>query len=597
MPSCRHFFCLCLACTSAACSPAPAARTSPTASSSRPAPAALAGAVTERAVSPAVANGEPSDTVRADDWFEDVTERTGIQFSYRNGREGGRYYILETLGGGVALFDFDRDGGLDVFCTGGGTITAAPSPPVLAGLPAAIFRNQGSWQFADVTEPAGFAAASDYSLGCAVVDFDADGWEDLFVCCYGRSRLFRNMGDGTFGEAADAGQLPAFGMGTTAAWADIDHDGLPDLFLARYIDWTPAVDVECRNADGTRDVCGPASYAGTTPLVFHNGGDGGFENWSARVGLKGNSRGLGVLAADLNADGWVDFYIANDESPKQLYPGAPDLPWVETGVLAGVAFNEYGVEEGSMGVDVGDVDGDGRPDLWVTNFENEDNALYHNVGSGTFHHASVRFGLSGVSRMNVGFGTTLSDLDSDGWLDIVVLNGNPLYEIGNSPFKQLPQLFRNQAGRRFENVSPRGGTYFRQAHAGRALAVGDIDGDGALDLVAGHLNDPVRILRNRRPPPNFVRVRLRATRGETSAVGARVRLADFRGQPIDRYVARGGGYFSHSDSRLVFPVELGADVVDITVDWPGRRPEIFRGLAAGRTHDLVEGRGEFHEPR
>ena len=244
-----------------------------------------------------------------------------------------------------------------------------------------------------------------------------------------------------------------------------------------------------------------------------------------------------------------------------------------------------------MGVDVGDYDGNGLPDLFVTNFENEDHSLFKNLGEGQFMHVSAAVGLSGTSRIRSGFGTSFIDFDSDGWLDLFVFNGNPIYRIAQSPFKQRPQLFRNQAGHRFENVSERGGAFFREVHSGRGSAVGDLDDDGALDLVVVPINDPVRILRNRFPPANFVRVELIARRGEPDSTGARV-TAEFDGRPLVRFVVRGGGFYSQSDPRIVFPVVNGQADVEVIVDWPGRSREVFSRLAVRKTHVLIEGRGE-----
>lgn len=526
--------------------------------------------------------------LQADDWFEDVTERTGVRFAYQNGREAGKYFLIESFGGGAALVDFDGDGDLDLFVTGGGTISANPAGTI-AGLPSSLQRNDGDWQFVDVARAAGLTVPPDYSQGCAVVDFNVDGFPDLFVCCYGRSRLYRNLGDGTFAEAADD-VLPARGWGTAAAFADVDRDGFPDLFLARYNEWTPERDVACYSPAGVRDLCGPSAYPGTTCRFFQNGGDGRFEDWTDRVGIRGEVRGLGVVAADLDSDGWVDFYVASDETPNQLYLGGPDLPWKENAAASGVALSEWGRPEGSMGVDVGDFDGNGLPDLFVTNFENEDHSLYRSVGDGQFMHATAAVGLSGMSRIRSGFGTSFVDFDGDGWLDLFVFNGNPIYRIAQSSFKQQPHLMRNVAGRRFENVSQRGGTFFREAYSGRGSAVGDLDDDGAPDLVAVPVNEPVRILRNRFPPANFVRVALRARLGEPEATGARA-SAEFEGRRLVRFAVRGGGYFSQSDSRIVFPAATDAETVDVTVDWPGRSREVFRGLAVRRTHVLIEGRG------
>jgi hypothetical protein len=518
-----------------------------------------------------------------------VTKGTGIRFTYLNGREAGWFFMIESFGGGAALIDFDRDGDLDLFCTGGGTISAE-SPVRIGGRPSALFRNDGDWRFVDSTLPGGFAEPANYSQGCAVTDFNADGFPDLFVCCYGRSRLYRNQGDGTYAETSGKGAPPARGWGTAAAFGDFDRDGFPDLFLARYTDWSPEHDVECYSPQGVRDLCGPTAYPGTTCLFLHNSGDGSFEDWSERVGLREEVRGLGVVAADFNADGWIDFYVASDELPKRLYMGGPDLRFVERGAAAGVALSEWGQPEGSMGVDVGDYDGDGLPDIWVTNFENEDNSLYRNLGEGLFMHASVSVALSGVSRMHSGFGTSLTDFDSDGWLDIFVFNGNPIYHIAQSPFRQAAQLFHNLQGRRFENVSEQGGPFFREMHSGRGSAAGDLDDDGAPDLVVVPMNDAIRILRNRLAPRNYARVELRARHGEPDATGARV-TSDYEGRRLVRFAVRGGGYFSQSDPRMIFPVAPGSTAVDVTVDWPGRGRESFRGLAAGKTQVLIEGHG------
>jgi hypothetical protein len=587
----------CLAVVLAGCGPS-AVNPSPAATGTA---GSLAGGSTAERLSPvaipvagssaAGKNAAPAsdDRIRPDDWFTDATEETGIRFAYHNGREANRFYILESMGGGVAMIDFDLDGDLDLFFTGGGTISS-DDPVRIGGLPSALFRNDGNWHFVDVTMPSTIGQPPDFSHGCTVTDFNGDGFPDLFVCCYGRSRLYRSRGDGTYCEAADASQLAASGWGTTAAFADFDGDGLPDLFLARYTDWTPETDQVCLGRGGVRDVCGPSSYAGTICQFFHNSGDGAFEDWSQRVGLKDNVHGLGVVAADLNGDGLIDFYVASDETPKHLYLGRPDHTFEENAAAAGVAVSENGAPEGSMGLDVGDYNGDGLPDIWVTNFENEVNALYRNLGGGMFLHSEAAVGLVGASRMRVGFGTAMTDFDGDGWLDLFVLNGNPIYFNGKTPFKQLPQLFRNLEGRRFENISEAGGVFFRQVHAGRGNAVGDLDNDGAPDLVTTQVNDPVRILRNRKVPPSYVSVLLRARQGEPAGTGARV-TAGYKNRQLARFVVQGAGYFSCFDSRIILPVEEASAAVDVTVEWPGRRHETFRGLAVRRTHLLLEGHG------
>jgi hypothetical protein len=525
---------------------------------------------------------------RDDDWFADVTEQSGIDFFCRNGREAGRLYLIESFGGGGAMIDYDLDGDIDLFFTGGGTISA-DDPVQIGGRTCPLYRNEGNLRFSDVTFACVFPEQTEYSQGCAVTDFDVDGFPDLFVCGIGQSRLHRNQGDGTFALVPDTA-LNAPGWGTAAAWGDFDRDGLPDLFLTRYTNWDPKSDVECRNFQAIRDLCGPTSYAGTMSLLFHNSGNGRFEDWSDRAGVTDEVRGLGVVALDLNGDGWVDFFVASDESPNRLYLGGPTLPFTESAELTGVALGEWGASQGSMGVAVADYNGDGLPDLFITNFENEDDSLYRNMGQGLFVHAAVAAGLSGLTRMRVGFGTSFSDFDGDGWPDLFVLNGNTSYSTGQTPFQQGPQLFRNIRGRRFEDVSDRGGTFFRDVHAGRGAAVGDLDDDGSLDLVTVQINDRVRILSNRQAPTNFAAVRLVARQGEPDATGSLV-WAKFDDRRLTHFVTRGAGFFSQSDSRIIFPMHAEQSALEVTVEWVGRKTERFSGLQPRRTNLLVEGRG------
>lgn len=530
----------------------------------------------------------PVAAVQSTDWFEDVTASSGVHFTYRNGREAKQFYMIESFGGGVGAVDFDRDGDMDLFITGGGTISQA-APHSIEGLPPALFRNQGGFQLVDATVSSRLTEPTDYSQGCAVTDFDVDGFFDLFVCCYGQNRLYHNQGDGTYREVRNA--VPGGTWSTAATFADVDVDGLPDLCVARYADWTPEIDVKC-DGKGVRDLCGPTSYPPTSCQVFRNCGDGTFADWSRRVGMHGNVHGLAVVATDLNLDGRVDLYVASDVTPNQLYLGGDTFPLQERGQPAGVALNEWGQPEGSMGVDVADYDGDGKPDIIVTNFELEDNSLYRNEGGGVFMHATVAAGLSGVSRMRVGFGTALADFNNDSWPDLFVLNGNPIYEVAETPFRQHSQLFRNVGGR-FEDISEQGGTFFRQSYSGRGNAAVDLNEDGLLDLVVIPMNEPVVVLRNRNPNSNFIRVHLRSLEGEPDAIGARVSVT-LSGRRVVQFVVRGTGFFSQSDPRMIFPVAPSESAIDVTVHWPGRASEIFSNLPVRETHVLIEGHGSRH---
>lgn len=524
-----------------------------------------------------------------DDWFETVTPQTGIDFAYRNGMESGNYTILESLGGGVAMIDYDGDGDLDLLFTGGGTLTG--TPPVVAGLPLRLYENTGGMAFTDRSSPAGLGGSIDYSHGVAVGDYDCDGFPDLFVCCYGRSRFFHNMGDGCFEDETETCGLKIEGWRTAAVWADVDHDGFSDLYAAGYVRWSPEKDILCRYWQGKRDVCSPRRFPAEDDVLFRNRGDGTFEDFTKTAGLKPGGTGLGVVAADVNADGWIDLYVANDETNNLLYLGGPDGKLREVGEMAGVATNEYGMHDGSMGLDIGDLDGNGLPEIWMTNFQSEDNVLFRNMGNNMFSPGTTAMRLAGRSRPHVGFGTGLVDFDGDGMLDIYVANGHVFYHVGILPYQQPAQLFRNREGKRFDDISQKGGVYFRTPHVGRGAAAGDLDNDGAPDLVFVHQNEPVEVLRNNRTASRFVRVALRGRKCSRDAVGA-VLSWNSGGRTITRHVRGGAGYFSHSDQRLIVPL-AGSESVDVNVVWPGGGREVFRNLRSGRDFILVQGRGEY----
>ncbi|HUY87418.1 MAG TPA: CRTAC1 family protein [Pirellulales bacterium] len=526
---------------------------------------------------------------RPDDWFEDMTERSGVRFAYRNGAEARQYTILETVGGGVAMIDYDNDDDLDLFFPGGGCIASAPLE--ISGMSGKLYRNDGDWKFVDVTAEAGLAEAAGYTHGCAAADFDRDGFTDLFVSGYRCSRLYRNDGRGRFQDVTEKSGLSLEGWSTAAAWADLDRDGWPELFVANYLDWRPADNKPCSEPDSrVRDVCAPQSYPGVSDQLFRNRQGAGFEEITDAAGIRRADKGLGVLAADVNEDGWIDFYIANDVIANRLYLGRGDLRFEEQATLSGTAASEFGAPEGSMGVDFGDYNGDGRGDLWVVNFEMEDNSLYRNDGNDSFTHASVLAGLGGRCRALVGFGTGFADFDSDGWLDLYVINGHVYYHVGRSPYRQPAFLFRNLAGGSFADVSDSAGPYFSAPHAGRGAAVGDLDNDGAADLVVVHQNDPVVLLKNRRPSERWLRVKLQGETCDREAIGAKVTF-EHDGRSLVRFVRSGAGYLSQSDLRILFPVSA-ADALEVGVVWPGGRREVFRRLSAGRTNVLAEGTGE-----
>ena len=524
---------------------------------------------------------------RADDWFEDATERSGVRFEYHDGGTGGFYTLLETVGGGATLFDYDGDGDLDLFLGGGGEMIGPPI--VVHGRRCALYRNDGKLHFTDVTDEAGLGDDRLYTHGATAADFDRDGDPDLFVAGYRGCRLYRNEGNGRFTDITEAAGLRCPDWNVAGCWADFDRDGWLDLYVMTYADCVPDARERCLNDNGMRDVCAPSSYPGSRNRVFRNRRDGTFEDMTEQAGLVRKNKGLGVVAADFDDDGWIDVFIANDAEENQLYLGGPGFKFREEGTVSGVAFSANGEREGSMGCDVGDFDADGLPDLWYANFSSQDNSLCRrNAGPG-FFNVSDRTGMTGVSRPWVGFGTGFVDFDLDGWPDIAVSNGHVWYESRESPYFQPAQLFRNAEGKRFEDFSDRGGPYFSVPHAGRGFAAGDLDNDGAEDLVISRQNDPVVILRNRAAAGKpWVRVALRGTQSNPDAIGAKL-WTEYRGRKLVRWVRGGGGFCAQFDSRVLFPADGPASTV--TVHWPSGATESFDNLAREKTHVLVEGTG------
>lgn len=514
-----------------------------------------------------------------------MTPYSGIRFSYNAGTEAGLYELLEVVGGGVATLDYDRDGDLDLFLPGGGEYVDTPTR--VAGRRSLLYRNEGAWRFTDVTAEAGLTDETLYTHGTAVGDFDRDHWPDLLVTGYGGVRLFRNQDGKRFEDVTNEAGLAAPGWNTCAAWTDLDQDGWLDLFVVTYAEWTLDPRRRCINDAGLRDVCPPVEFAGVLDRVFLNRKDGTFEDVTDRAGPIAKTRGLGLVSADFNNDGHMDVFVTNDVHENQLYFGP--LPFRDEGVLSGVALSVEGQREGSMGVDVIDIDRDGLLDLCYMNYATEDNSLRRNTGQGGFVDATNSYGLMGVSRRWVKFGVSFTDFDSDGWEDLVISNGHVAYGWRSSPYRQPAQLLKSERGKRFREVSEEAAPYFTVGHSGRGLAVGDLDNDGAPDLVISHLTEPVTVLRNRITPRAWIRVRPVGTVSNTDAIGAKVTLVR-EVDPVSRWIVGGTSYLSHSDRRVLFALE-SAGPQTISVCWPNGKRERFEALATGQTHDLVEGQG------
>jgi hypothetical protein len=539
----------------------------------------------------------PATVVAEDgDWFADLTAASGVMHRYENGEAAGHLAILESLGGGVALLDVDQDGDVDIFLPGGGGYTGDDGRTIV-GRPPKLCRNDGSFRFTDITAAAGLAAAGFYSHGAAVADYDRDGRDDLLVTGYGGLALYRNEG-GRFIDVTSTAGIGATTVGdgrpawsTSAAWADFDGDGDADLYVCRYVDWSFANHPRCSYHDPKlSDVCPPKSFEPLPDSLYRNNGDGTFTDVAAEAGLLAREsldamKGLGVIIADFNDDLQPDIYVANDTTANLLFLNRGDR-FEEVAATAGVARDDRGVTNGSMGLAVGDPFGSGRPALFVTNYQHELPALYRNDGDGFFTFSSRSSGVAAVGLSLVGFGTAITDLDRDGWEDIVIANGHVIRHPVGTTIAQPPALLRNRGKGRFTVVTEQGGTYFRSLHHGRGLAVGDLDNDGRVDLVISNVNEPAAVLRNETSgSAGWIGIDLQ-TPDHRDLVGTRVEL-QHDGRTQTRYVTGGGTYLSSGDRRIVFGLgDRPPAAVSITVLWSDRSRSDHASLEPGRYHVL-----------
>jgi hypothetical protein len=556
-------------------------------------------------------------------YFEDVTGPSGVDFTYRNGQEAGHYAILESLGGGVALIDFDGDGLLDVFLTGGGCFGGADKKNI-QGLPCKLYRNLGGFRFQDVTAAAGLDGLAGgkpwfYTHGAAVADYDRDGWPDLLVTGWGRVALFHNESDGKGGRrfrdvTREAGLTREHIWATSAAWGDLDGDGWPDLYVCQYVDWSWDHNPVCAGytTNVPRDVCPPGQFNSAPHALYHNvpGPNGRrFVDAGRAAGIRAAPRkdedygkGLGVLLVDLDGDGRPDIYVANDTSGNFLFlnrsaPGR--LKFDDVGFALGVSRDGSGTPTGSMGVDAGDYNATGLPSVWVTNYEGELHSLYRNKrggGSLFFQYSTQPAGIAVIGQNFVGFGTGFVDVDGDGREDLVICNGHVIRHPYRCGVKQAPVLFRNQGRGTFADVTRRGGAYFRTEHCGRGLAVGDLDNDGRRDLVISHLNEPVAVLRNQAGQgQHWLGLEL-AGQDRADVVGARV-ILEAGDRRWTRFAKGGGSYLSSGDRRQLIGLGDTAAVGRLTVEWPAGQPRVqhWDGLRVDAYYRLVQGQASATE--
>lgn len=519
----------------------------------------------------------------------DRTAESRVRFTYRNGEESGHYSILESMGGGAALLDYDGDGRLDLFAPGGGEIRSSTR---IVGRAPALFRNLDAWEFQPVTAAAAVEHAPHYSHGAAAGDYDNDGFCDLVVTGYGGLVLWHNLGDGTFAAVTAVAGLHDALWSITPAWGDVDGDGSLDLYVAHYVDWSFENHPACLGPPPeNRDICPPREFNPLPDVLYRNLQDGTFLDASREFGLRPDGKGIGVVIADVDLDGDVDIYVGNDTVANFLYRNDGGKRLEEVGLSSGTALSDVGMPDGSMGVDVGDFNGDGRFDLWVANYERESFALYRNEGEFFFQHVSQITGVTAVGALFVGWGTVFADFDRDGDEDVFASNGHVVRHPTNAPLRQLPLLFENDGGRRLRNVAPAAGPYLRDAHRGRGVAAGDVDDDGDWDLVVSHVNEPLALLSNESTNGHhWVSLRLVGTRSNRDAVGAVVTVHTSQGTQV-RQVKGGGSYASTNDRRVFFGLGTASEVERITIRWPSGHAQELLQAPSDRVLTIIEPQG------
>ena len=518
---------------------------------------------------------------------------SGITWTHVNGRSP-EYYLPETTGGGCAFFDFDNDGWMDIYLVNSGRCDFYdPDPP----LRNALYKNNRDGTFTDVTEKAGVGGGG-YGMGVAVGDYDGDGWPDLYVTQYGRSILYQNNGDGTFTDATERAGVAALGWGSSAVWFDYDNDGLLDLFVCRFVDFSKSMNKFCGNrATNERYYCYPRVYPATRSWLFHNNGDGTFTDVTLESGIGAHlGKAWGVVATDINNDGWMDLFVANDTVPNFLFLNKRDGTFEEIGLEAGVAYSADGRARSGMGVDAADYDQDGWEDLFVDNVDQEMYSLYHNDHNLIFDDMAETYGIAAITRLMSGWGVKFFDYDNDGNADLLIANGHPDDKIQEHSFdvryRERLLLFHN-TGSGFDNMSDRAGPVFDQPFAARGLAIGDFDNNGAVDVLVGINGGAPLLLKNQAAHKNhWLGVKLVGKKSNSDGIGARI---TWQAGELKRSQLKvgGGSYLAAHDPRVVLGLGSHSTVDRLEIRWPGPvgGTDRFTNVAADRYITVVEGEG------
>ena len=523
--------------------------------------------------------------------FVDVTSASNLRFRHNSGSYGGKL-LPETLGSGCAFLDFDGDGWQDILLVNGMDWPGHKKQRSTLHL----YRNNRDGTFTDITHKSGLDIEM-YGMGVAVGDYNNDGFPDILVTCVGQNRLFKNTGTGTFIDVTKTSGLQGRqALSTSALWFDYDRDGLLDLFVCNYVKWSPDHDVFCSLDGKHKSYCTPEAYRGETCWLFHNRGDGTFEDVTAISGIfDSSSKSLGVALIDHDQDGWPDLLVTNDTQPNKLYRNNHNGTFKDVAVETGIAFSTEGKARAGMGVDVGDFENSGRTGVAITNFDNEMIGLYRVSNNGSYEDVATQAGMGLPSKTTLGFGCVLADLNLDGALDLIAANGHIDETVrnirGNVGYAQPPQVFLNNGSARFSDVSSEVGQAFRDPKVARGLAYGDFDRDGDVDILLTTNSGPAYLYRNDQLGGNrSIRFKLRGTQSNRDAIGARLRI-EAGGLSQIRMVKSGSSYLSQSELPITFGLGKADKIERVVIQWPNGRSEEYKNLSAGREYSCIESKG------
>jgi hypothetical protein len=522
--------------------------------------------------------------------FRDITAQAGIHFTHNNGAFG-KKWLPETMGPGCAFIDYDNDGYPDIVIVNGSDFPGHPR----AASTLKLYHNNHDGTFTDVTAKSGLGVAM-FGLGVAVGDYDNDGFDDLFITALGQSHLFHNNGNSTFSDVTrTAGMWGPNEFSTSAAWVDYDRDGKLDLVVANYVQWTEQTDIYCTLDGSHKSYCTPESYKGASARLWHNLGNGKFEDATAKANFfDSTSKSLGVAILDYNNDGWPDILLSNDTQPNKLYLNKKNGTFEERGVAAGIAFSEDGVARAGMGVDAADYDRSGHPSLIITNFSNQMISLYHNEGNGLFVDEAPRSEVGRASLITLGFGCFFFDYDNDGWPDILVADGHIEDQIEKVQkrvsYAEPPHLFRNLGGGKFQEVTQQMGAAFASPKVARGAAYADIDNDGTLDVLLTTNAGRAYLFSNEGGTNHSLRVKLVGTKSNRDGIGTVVRL-NAGGDKQWQMLRSGSSYLSQSELVVTFGLgdKTKADALEIA--WPSGQVDKLSDVNAGQTVTVQEGKG------